>query len=184
MSASRSILKQLLGATVGMTVALALYSAYEAANPMVAAYLLPPGVTDGSEVSSDIRVNAALSEQSDKYQRIGARAREIAERLGDTAVEGTANAATMEEEVTPSVIEPETFGDLQESAEDRREARELQASLFGETEDNSQLHSGAPKLPSSGRAMDVFAVLCALIAAAGLHPKVRLYLRSLMRAAR
>lgn len=139
-SAKPSLLKQLLGAVVGMTAALALYMAYKTAAPVVTAYILPPGVTDPSMIPQGVNTAAEMSDDSEKYQRIGARTREIAERLGAAAEESeaVAPAATIEEEHEVAALPPaspvapvvaQTADDLQRNAQERREAREFTASL-------------------------------------------------------
>jgi hypothetical protein len=74
--------KQLMGAGVGMMVALGLYYGYKAAAPAVQAYLLPPGGITRSALQGETSfADKGVAPQSEQARRVAARTRELALKM-------------------------------------------------------------------------------------------------------
>lgn len=71
--------KQLMGAGVGMMVALGLYKGYNVAAPHVQAYLVPPGGFTRSAIDGEAAfANKEVTQEDDAFARVGARVRQQA----------------------------------------------------------------------------------------------------------
>jgi hypothetical protein len=194
MSSKPSLWKQLLGAGIGMGIALALYGAYRRVTPLVTGYLLPPGVTVESDIPQGVGFSIEADAGDERYARIGERARRIAERLeeeqtarGGNAWDGLVADAPSDEDDVPAIpmafeeILPDapsqTAGMLRAAAADRAESRSTgmreAAGSSATTHAASAEHAGAPRLPSSGRATMAFALLASLIGALCLDKRTR-----------
>lgn len=74
--------KQLMGAGVGMSLALTLYYGYKTAKPVVTAYLVPPGGITRSMVEGEVAASdKMLTEEEGALKRISNRTREFAQRM-------------------------------------------------------------------------------------------------------
>lgn len=148
-----SLLKQLLGASVGMLVALALYEGYGVVAPNVQgslAYLFPPGTREGNPPPEGVR----LSKQDAPEEmtiRAAARAQVVVERL-------TAPATEDKDDPTPPLTQA-----VQEVVDEQ---------TYDHGTDDSKSLQGAPHLPSSGVTL-WFALLLALVPSVIAVPRVR-----------
>ncbi len=194
--------KQLLGAGVGMLVALALYNAYEFATPRVQAYIFPPGTSQGNPPSGQVTVSdKTLPKKENHFTRIAARAQEIAKRLTTPEPSAAPEAMNVEESAAP-VEEEKPAAPAEQTLAERVQAR-LEARLQPVDDPDAvqnvtqeaakgahaapsatkkeesvmaevgdAAHAGAPKLPSSGITLWL-AALMALGASTMMMPKVR-----------
>ncbi len=171
--------RQLVGAGAGMMVALALYNAYTFASPYAApylqasiAYIYPPGTSVTSPPSGEVRFSdKSISSSSPEFAKVGARARDIAKRLGpadDGASSAEAvHAAAPEESSSEAFVLEEASSSSQEMSS---EAMEEESSSSAEV--IAEVHEGAPQLPSSGVGMWL-ATFVALGGAVMMVPRTR-----------
>ncbi|MBI3332065.1 hypothetical protein HYZ99_03855 [Candidatus Peregrinibacteria bacterium] len=99
---SSPLWKQMAGALGGAAIAFALYSAYQAAEPTLTAWVSLPRASMDEEPTAEVEVPDTASPET--QERIAARARAIAERFSERPVHA---AAPEEEDVMHSMVEEE-----------------------------------------------------------------------------
>ena len=188
-----SLAKQLLGAAVGMLIALGVYQSYEVASPHLEAYLFPPGTSIDSPPAPAARIAGKLDPAV--VNRVALRAQSLTEHLSPGWMD--AHPAPLD----PSLVQPVSSSSLSQSvatlstssvassADTESSVAEPMAATFSsvsvEEESSASssahtslhakvtaMHEGAPKLPSSGISLWL-AVALALGASAMCVPGIR-----------
>jgi hypothetical protein len=199
--------KQLMGAVVGMMVALALYHGYKFAAPTVQAYLVPPGGFTRSALMGETAFSdKQVSSQSDVAVRIGARTQESTQDMlaqnpqPALGADVTADQPVQEEAapvdnapaaIAPLAYEPQaavstTHAAAESSSSLQTSSRYTLRALSDDTSSAVAIaavdatHGGAPGLPSSGPGLWL-ACLGAIAGAFAMSPKMRMHAERLWR---